>query len=191
MIHAKAFQSQNAVYYEDADEATTEARRSGLGLRTRDGQWRFNLLDEAVTVELQKLAAEDARQDGLFAGETSALKGFLAIRPEVAKKEPYAMHLIPVKNGETKELHVELTFRPYVRPRAALNKLVDALYACNQSDFQDREEVFDLFARAALTGRLLALGRLIEKTFGPGTFRQLGKCQTEEDLEEFAKEIKV
>ena len=64
---------------------------------------------------------------------------------------------------------------PYHDERQQFNALVDELYVKNKDDFESREQVFDLFANATLTGRLLTVARLIEKTFGKGSFRMIGE----------------
>ncbi len=65
--------------------------------------------------------------------------------------------------------------REYEQQREKLNELIDELYEQNKDKFGDREEVFDVFARAVMTGRLLPVARLIEKTFGKGSFREIGE----------------
>lgn len=55
------------------------------------------------------------------------------------------------------------------------NSLIDDLYNKNAGSFASREEVFNLFARAVMTGRLLSVARLLEKTYGKGSFRELGE----------------
>ena len=191
MIHFKGFQSQNAVYFPADDEVGVGVRRSGLGVGSNDGAWFLNLLDEAVTVELEGRVMDEIRQDPIFRDEVDFMNQLVDQLPRLNRKEIYGLRAVPVDDKGEGALEIEFRPRPYVRPRAALNKLIDALYKYNRSDFKSREEVFDLFARAALTGALIPLGRVIEKTFGPGTFRELGECDTEEKLEEFAKSIKV
>ena len=48
---------------------------------------------------------------------------------------------------------------------------------------EDKEEVFDLFASAALTGNLLTIGKLIDKTFGLGTFRKIGEMGNDQAVQ--------
>ncbi|MBX4190155.1 hypothetical protein KW791_02580, partial [Candidatus Parcubacteria bacterium] len=64
---------------------------------------------------------------------------------------------------------------PYAGYRAKFNQLAEDLYEKNKTEFQSPEEVFTLFAKAALSGRLLPVARLIEKTYGKGKFRELGE----------------
>jgi hypothetical protein len=60
-----------------------------------------------------------------------------------------------------------------------LNTLIDKLFDRNKDKFFDREEVFDVFARAAMTGRMVPLGRLVDTTFGAGTFRLIGESDSD------------
>lgn len=191
MIHAKAFQSQNALYYEDIGLTALEKRRSGLESHSATGNTHFQLLDEAIAVELEKRVVEEARRDPLFEREVRFIDRSLELEPDLRKKDIYAMQAAGVEVGDQRFVHVKWRTRPYLRPRVALNKIIDALYENNKDNFQDREAVFALFANAALTGQMIPLGRVIEKTYGPGTFRELGVCETAEDLEDFAKSLKV
>ena len=63
----------------------------------------------------------------------------------------------------------------YQTERKALNAILDKLYERNKNVFSDRENIFDLFAGGMLSGKILPLARLIEKTFGTGTLRKLGE----------------
>ena len=42
-------------------------------------------------------------------------------------------------------------------------------------EFSSTDQVFDIFAKAVMTGKLLKVARLIEKTFGMGSFREIGE----------------
>jgi len=64
---------------------------------------------------------------------------------------------------------------PYHEERQQFNSMVDELFEKNKDDFESREEVFRLFAEATVSGRLLPVARLIEKTFGKGSFRLISK----------------
>lgn len=69
--------------------------------------------------------------------------------------------------------------------------LIDALYERNKNNFNDREEVFDMFAKNAFTGNMYELGKLVDKTFGRGTLRKIGKLDAHiEEQEKFIKSLK-
>jgi len=62
---------------------------------------------------------------------------------------------------------------------AALNQLIDDLWAKNREAtnakgelrYKSRDAIVDLFIDAQMNGRLLGVGKLIERTFGKGSFR--------------------
>lgn len=63
----------------------------------------------------------------------------------------------------------------YHNERKKLNLLINNLFDKNKDDFETREQIFTLFANATINGNLLPIARLIEKTFGKGSFRALGE----------------
>ena len=58
---------------------------------------------------------------------------------------------------------------------AKLEALIDGLWEGNKDRFKTREDLENLFFESQFTGNLLKIGRLIEKTFGKGSFRKLGE----------------
>jgi hypothetical protein len=69
----------------------------------------------------------------------------------------------------------QLVTYPYHQERQQLNQLVDELYKKNSDSFASREQVFHVFAEATMRGALLPVARLIEKSFGKGSFRKLAE----------------
>lgn len=66
----------------------------------------------------------------------------------------------------------------YGTQRKIFNTLVDKLYDRNKEQFNDREEVFDIFAKSVFTGDIVgekSWGRLVDKTFGNGTLKELAE----------------
>ena len=57
-----------------------------------------------------------------------------------------------------------------------LNLLVDELWEKNREEFKSREEIVKVFVDAQINGRLLRVARLVERTFGKGSFRRLGEA---------------
>jgi len=53
--------------------------------------------------------------------------------------------------------------------------LIDEIIEKSHGRFENRQEVFDIFARANFSGNLIPLARLIESIFGKGSFRRLGE----------------
>lgn len=59
--------------------------------------------------------------------------------------------------------------------RKRLVELVDDLYNKNKDKFTSTQEVTDVFIRAQINGDLLPIARLVESTYGKGSFRKLGE----------------
>ena len=75
------------------------------------------------------------------------------------------------------------------KEREILNNLIEKLYFKNKDKFKNEEEVFDLFAKSVFTGKL-SWGRLVNKTFGKGTFKKLTELdENVEKLEEFVNDL--
>ena len=66
-----------------------------------------------------------------------------------------------------------------------LNKLVDLLWERNQGDYNSREEILDVFFEAKINGHLVKVGKLIDNTFGKGSFRKIGEDGMGDFLEKF------
>lgn len=82
-------------------------------------------------------------------------------------------------------------FFSYRKQRLILNMLIDALYERNKNNFNDREEVFDMFVKNAFTGAMYELGNLVDKTFGRGTLRKIGELDADiGEQEKFIKSLK-
>lgn len=71
--------------------------------------------------------------------------------------------------------------------RKILDDLIFKLYAKHLGRFRSKDAVFEMFAKAVSTGRIYALGKMIEKTFGKGALRNLGKIDTSNEDEDIQK----
>jgi hypothetical protein len=146
-------------------------RRIGLNIFNEANTRRFLLdFDEAVIEELTK------RFDMRYFDQTVSLSEEYAdrerIRSRVAHPEEIAAVLTSqLENGGWQS---EITGYAYKKQRDRLNVLVKEIHERNPGRFSSTEEVFKVFAKAVLSGRLLELARLIDQTFGKGGFRKLG-----------------
>lgn len=137
-------------------EIMLRMRRGGFRIRTKGKEVYFRKIDEAIIEELTtRFGAKYFPQ----------LNG---VAQELEEKNQSLKLLSP----ETREKLI--SEHTYDEERQKLNELIDDLYIKNMGSFKSREGVFALFARAVLTGRLLPIARLIEKTNGKGSFRVLG-----------------
>ena len=56
-----------------------------------------------------------------------------------------------------------------------ISNLIDNIWLKNENYFESRKDVEDIFFNAQINGRLLPLVRLIERTYGKGSFRELAQ----------------
>jgi hypothetical protein len=76
-----------------------------------------------------------------------------------------------------------ITGKSYYKEIKEHNELIDYIYEANKQElnkdgslkYKSRQDVLDLFIKAAYTGKVLELARLIEKTYGKGSFRLMGE----------------
>jgi hypothetical protein len=185
LLHLQGFYSYQKSEPEAADltlrkEGESESlnvRRSGFSIGTRDGkQLLFNDLDESVITELA------IRFEKTYMAQWLELTTELRARDEfierMASRDSVSLEevgKVVARISRDKTSGYNWVSYPYHKERQQFNSLIDELYAKNEGDFESREEVFELFAKATLAGRLLPVARLIEKTFGKGSFRMIGE----------------
>lgn len=154
MLHFKSFGSLRV----SKDGQTMTEDRSGLQARTRKGKMYFKNLNEAVTETLTKdfITSLLRNKDQRFSKEIQELE---------------QRGIIPENLGEG------MIFG-YGQQREALNTLVDKIFERNSGMFDSKEEVLGIFVKSMFSSNLLAIGKLIDKTFGAGTFRKLGRLDS-------------
>lgn len=87
---------------------------------------------------------------------------------------------------EKKTLDVQTS--SYSEERKAMWQLFDKIHEKNPDAFpgksqeEAREAMFDMATKAALTGNIMPFGRLMNDTFGRGTFREYGHLQTPQEI---------
>lgn len=179
LMHMNSFQSVNRT-----GERTLSMRRFGLGIasgarKEQEEKHFFALLDEAVTEELHmRFVAESFRSIG-------PLKGELEFRDKWLRRIDPASGVLPSEvefvdeSSASEEGGPRYYLYSYHKERQRLNQMIDEIYRSKHNRFQSREGVFEVFARAYFTGRLLNLARLIEKTYGKGSFVEIAKATEE------------
>ncbi len=189
MIHAK---SRSTIRKTEGGGVLNH--RVGLRLtrdENRPGKDYFRWMNEAITEELtirfvkvfREMTAAQAENDEteeLLAAAPAENKSeiFFATRRKEVVSGPSWLSWTKKKSTVSSETISYAAFA-YKKERKLLDKLIDALYRENSEAFKDRQEIFDIFARAMLSGNLLPLGRLIDRTFGPGSFRHFGNNRTD------------
>ena len=138
----------------------------------------FNNLNEAVTEELVKRFILDpvVRENPLFKYELEETERLKREYGEVRYKSGEKFFPDDVYWAkEDAEGNLSGRILTYPQERRILNALIDRLFEINKGQFKEREQVFDVFAKAMFSGNILPLGRLIDGSFGEGIFRKIGE----------------
>jgi len=145
LYHQKSYK---ALQITKSDEQKFASYHTGFNIVSRNGEnIYFKDIDEALTsLAEQKFFEEILMNDEQFRAEIEGM----------SEEEKAGLF---TRNDE----------------REKLNSLVDKLLEANQNEFGSRDEILKMFFEAQATGRLLKIARLIEKTFGKGSFREIGK----------------
>ena len=172
-IHAHSFQSLEI----DKDKSVSD-RRFGIRTKIRGGQnYYFEEINEAITEELTIIF------DRNYLVSVPGLEKELELRqkfidahlqsndPEIRES---ADEIAYIKVNNQKQ-QLEATGYSYPAARERFGSLVKEVFKANETLFKSEDEVFMLFVQAAMGGRMLDLARVVEKTYGKGSFRKLGK----------------
>jgi len=133
--------------------------------------------------------------EGIVAETEKKFLGKLLDRPELAKEKEW------LTSDEAKEMRKKLATEKelseddiiwvgkkgkddwetvsYLQQRNVLNYVCDEIQKQFPDEYQNADDVYKVFLNAHFTGRLLPLVRLVEKTFGEGSFRLLGNMDTD------------
>lgn len=190
MLHLKSY---NAMKVDPNRDLPRRSHRSGLWIRSRDGGVFFDTLNEAIVEELAIKCVRKMMDKRIFRDEknqtdklirdyrrTPSPDGHLAENPEV--------YFAWIESRTNKTITIETLEFSRKEERAVLGKLIDKIRE-NNPEYKDNESVFRLFARAAVDGNMLPL-RIVDKTFGKGTFRKIGELDKDlNKLEEFIKNL--
>lgn len=166
--------------------------RSGLEV-VKNNFSRFHCLNEAVTEELTREFILRYHDHPLFRNDIEEVKTISAASAE--KFNPYNTFtqdlekdglLLPQEQSDGSNTLVGFA---YPIERNALNELIDRLHYFNPDRFKTRKQIFNKFVNGLFTGHIYELGKLIDGTFGKGTFRKIGEIEDSEKLLSFAKTL--
>lgn len=173
MIHAKSYNARQRT--KDNDPGLYNYR-AGIETWSRDAEEiYFQGLNEAVTEELTKRIMEEAIEDPIFRKEKAKTEWL---------KKGIIGSLLPGPDDAFTEFKKEDTYYKgftgsekfgYKPNRQNLEELTNRIFLENKDRFKNKDEVFDVFVKATMTGNILDIGRLIEKSLGKGGFRSVGK----------------
>lgn len=204
VLHLKSY---NALQIKPEQGLPVSAYRSGISLNKNVGIEMFNTLNEAVIEELAMRCMEDLFRDPVFADEVKQTrmlikhnKGTFEAQGNLllSDKEIYFAGIRPLSTREGYVYDIEGnrvagTIQTYTgarkHERRIFRMLLRKLQEANPKQFKNQEAPFRIFAGAALQGNMLPL-RIIDSTFGKGTFRKIGDFDNDLNrLEEFVKNL--
>jgi hypothetical protein len=156
-----------------AQGAKLYPRRIGFGVFDKTHTKRyFRDFDEAIIEELS------SRFDARYFAEFPALAPELERRKKIqqtVKSAPQEIAAVVTKQSEEGRWETSIEQWRYRDQRRKLQSLIRDIYEAHVDEFASEEEVFKVFAKTVMTGRLLKIARLTEETFGKGSFSELGK----------------
>lgn len=178
ILHFNSFQS---AILDKADENVLKHQRAGLDVLKYHGneisEALFRDLNEAVNEELTKRFDKEFFMDfdytSASARERSELiEDLRSQRPDIGFFDDLAYEIS--SQSENDKQRVRMERYPHIRERSYLWNLIAQINDKNLGKFKDEEEIFTIFANAAISGNLKPLALLMEATFGPGAFKKLG-----------------
>ncbi len=175
LMHVNSFFSITSKKDGEGTEQSLRAsfRRFGVSVneKGKTEESLFNFINEAVTEELTKRFCEKYFQDIRLLRDS-----FIALKDKKKQVEFLDSPTFSVLG----ELLDPQSLYSYTNERAGFASLVELLYEKNKNEFDSYEDVFKLFSQAMFKGHLLPIARLIEKTFGKGSFRTIGQKTKDE-----------
>lgn len=190
MIH---FKSYNALQSTKEEKSNISEYRVGLTVTTRNGKDRhLGSLNEAVTEEIAKKIMSknylNLSKNPLFTAEIEDSQKIIRENPQFTAKsgKPLfnedTLHASIRKESKknpddtwTTKIEIGTENFTYKPERQNLSTLINKIFERNPERFHDKEEIFDIFAKGMITGNILPLGKLIDKTFGRGAFDKLSE----------------
>jgi len=203
MLH---FKSYNSLQMTSGENPELNEYRLGLTVSTRDGKdLYFMNLNEAVTEELTKRSLKKLLEHKLFTNEIEQTITIMSQYPQAITDSGNPLFdedtfYAEVQGSKSWRESVDRLFGrrilgssitkisiegfTYQPERKILNILIDKILERNSDKFQDREEVFEVFAKGMMTGNILPIGRLVDLTFGKGTLRSIGELDSNINLQQ-------
>ncbi len=173
MMH---FKSYNALQLTAEKEPRIAPYRCGLVVVGRNAKKQyFSSLNEAITAEMTKRALLKLFKNPLFAEEREQTKKIIEKYPNIRDKSGQMLFDEETYHVEQKGTKVTRNNFSYPEEREILDTLIKKIMEKNPGRFKDKKEIFEIFAKGAITGNILPMGKLIDKTFGVGALRKIGE----------------
>jgi hypothetical protein len=139
----------------------------------------FTGLDEGIVAEAEKrffaklieLPELTQQRMWLATEENQKLKKKISIEKVVPEDDVYW-----AGTKSTEDWH----FFTYLAQRKVIMYVCEEIHKQFPNQYKNTDEVYKTFLNAIFTGRLLGIARLVEETFGDGSFRLLGNMGTEQ-----------
>ncbi len=149
--------------------ANIALERIGLSVVSKEDENKlfFNAINEAVTVELTNRFHGAMKKSPLFQDEIWILKNIY----QGGENFPPVLYEYVDENNETKTS----ARVAYPGEHEKTMKMFYHIYEKNRETFSSSEDVFQMFAEAYFSGKLLPIARIMEKTYGKGGFRGIGE----------------
>ena len=188
------FKSHNAVRVSNYDGVLEY--RVGLSV-ANEGRLRLGLLNEAVTEEVAIEFFMRYQNHPLFKDEINRARQFInGVQEEMHNQDPNSSEnfdddliFVSGNKNENGEVVETLNSFSYVTEREALDELIVRLGYFHPEKFKTKKQVLNKFVEALFTGHIYELGKLIDTTFGTGTFRQIGEIEDPQELLDFVKTL--
>jgi hypothetical protein len=170
------FKSYNSVQITKDLKSLTDYR-CGLLVVSRDGAVdQLKAINEALTEELVIRLFKESSKNSLFEQEKKKTEEVMRSNPRAKKKDGSSLfeedtYYVDKEDGSPDIYTYKFT---YGNARRFLRSFMQELYIRNAAGFRSEEDVFQVFARAAMTGNILPLGKLVDRTFGSGSLKSFG-----------------
>ena len=196
LLHSAQYQALQ-VPKDTSDIADYRTGVSVQGRKVKDGRLPqyLNPLNEAITEEnasrmVLSTPADDPKLGPLIQQQEKDFQAYKDLCKENPGYDGYETlspnDVIRLKiDPETGKLRAVSGYR---KERAAMWKLFDRIHEKNPGAFpgkspkEAREAMFDMVTKASLDGNIMPFGRLMNDTFGRGTFRNYGHLQTPQEI---------
>ncbi|MEK9158007.1 MAG: hypothetical protein AAB638_02390 [Patescibacteria group bacterium] len=179
MIHFNSFASMQIRFTEGAEQGTIQNRRLGIQVQS-GGLVHFSGLNEAVTEELAIRFAMKHFTDMAYTSEEvqkdlEKVQSDIVLLERILPESPndYVRGVRKARIDELRSNAILGDSKSYPNEREYLYQMIDEIFKANKDQFKDKDDVFKLFVNAMLKGRLLPLARIIDKTYGRGSFSRL------------------
>lgn len=192
MVH---FKSYNALQITKSEKSEVDEYRVGLTVSTRDGKKMFfSNLNEAVTEEMVKRYVlknvQALSENPLFSREIKQSREIISEYSNAKTSSGESLFNLDTYYAEIKGIrklsgggevtNISTKGFTYREERRVLSMLINKLFEHNRERFKNTDEVFEMFAKGMMTGNILPIGKLIDGTFGAGTFRKIGESENPE-----------